>query len=440
MSVFRTVRYAALIAIGALLTLGGSVAAASPGTLRVIEIGSPSLGRSVTVTAPGGGTFRADPGRTLSRITSAPGVVADANAWCVDPTRSIAEGTDYQVDLQTTEGTPELATPRYRELAWLIGAADGLIATAPNARSEAAAVQVGVWQLVGHAADLRAVTTDSALNERVAALRALAAGRAPVTALAISGPASALAPGEGAVLTVTGTPGAAVDLAVSGGSATLSAARVTLDHLGTAQVTVTTRVAGSVVVEGVAQGGALVRAVHAAGRPAQNMAFVTPRTLRARTTISAVAPVTTPPLSTPAVVPIASVPTRSIMRLAKSAPARIRPGRRLAYTLTVTNLSTVTATGVVLRDPLPGGTFAGRLPTGARLVSGAVVWRLGSIAPGARVTVHLFLRTLPTATGDVVNVASASASNADTVRARALTHLRRPSRVAPARIQPAVTG
>ena len=92
----------------------------------------------------------------------------------------------------------------------------------------------------------------------------------------------------------------------------------------------------------------------------------------------------------------------------------------------------------MVRDPVPGGATVGRLPARARLDGGAVVWDLGDLAPGASVTVHLRLHADVASVRRVLNVARASASNAATVRARALTVVVAPRRVAPARIP--VTG
>ena len=299
-------------------------------------------------------------------------------------------------------------------------------------------MQVAVWQLTGGAADVPAVTNRTDVNARVSALRALAAGRQPVTALAMSAAGGAATVGSPATLTLSGTPGAVVDLAVTAGSATLSSAQVTLDAAGAAQVTVTPTAAGEVAVHASAQGGALQRAARLAGRSApQEMAVVTPVELAATAALSATAPVVTPPAVAPAVT-VAAIPAK--LRLVKTAPVQVRRGATIAYRLTVTNRSAVAARNVVVRDPVPAGAYVGTLPSRARLRGAAVVWRLGTLAPGARVTVTLRLRTRVTSVGDVVNVASAAAANAATVHARARTHLVLPTRVRPARVQPAVTG
>ena len=439
MSPKRTFTTIASLIFAVLLVLGAvGAAAAAPGTMRALDLGSPSLGSAVTVAAPGGGSFSADPGRAIVRITPSGGSAAEVGAWCVDPTRSISENTDYPVDLQTPADTPALDTPSYREAAWLIGASDGLIAAAANPSLEAAAVQVAVWQLTGGAADISAVTNRGDLNARVTALRALAAGRRPVTALAMSAAGGAATVGTPATLNLTGTPGAVVDLTVTAGAATLSSAQVTLDAAGAAQVTVTPTAAGDVAVRATAQGGALTRAAHLSGRKApQDMAVVTPATLVATATLSATGPAVTPPTVAPPVT-VAAIPTK--LRLVKTAPAQVRRGATIAYRLTVTNTGKVAARSVVVRDPVPAGAFVGTLPSRARLRGAAVVWRLGTLAPGASVTVRLNLRTRVTTVGDVVNVATAVAANAAKVNARARTQLVLPSRVKPARVQPAVTG
>ncbi len=421
-----------------LLLLGVATAAAAPGTLRVIDM-SPTLGRDVSVAAPGGGTFTADPGAALVRVTDAAGAVTEATAWCVDAQRAIGTGTDYPVDLGSSADDPGIAGPAGPEAAWLISRAGALIAGAPSPGAEAAAIQVAVWQLTGQAADIGAVTSDAALNARVAALRALAAGRAPATALALSGPAAAT-PGAPAVLTVTGTPGTDVALRVVSGQATLATTAVTLGAGGSAQVALTPAGIGAVVVEARADGGVLWRASHLPGRrEPQDMAWVAPVPLVATTTLTALAPVA--PLAPVAAVPIAParpVAVPAALRLVKRAPATRPRGRAVGYTLTVTNTSRRVARAVVVRDPLPEGTWLPAVPGRARVAAGVVTWRLGDMAPGARVTLRLRLRTLRSAPTLLRNEARASAANAATVRARATTRLHRPA-VAPISVPP-VTG
>jgi uncharacterized repeat protein (TIGR01451 family) len=431
---------AALIPLaGAALLVPTAEGAADPGTLRVTDVG-PSLGRAIPIATPGGGTFTTDPGVRTATLTSADGDRIVSAAWCVDRTRGIAEGVTYPVDIQTPADTAALRSPGAQAAGWLIGEADGLIARAADRGAEAAAIQVAVWRLTGQAADVWQATSDSALNARADALRRLAEGRTPVTALALRAPAASVPLGAPAGLVVSGTPGAAVDLRVGAGAGTLAATRVDIGPAGSAAVDLTPTGPGTVTVDATARGGALIRAAHLAGRSApQDMAIVLPTSLAAQASVA----VTTPVVAPPAVVPPAAVPAAAArrparLRLRKTGPARVRFARAIRYTLTVTNRSATTARDVVVRDPVPTGTSLGRLPARARLVGGAVVWRLGDLAPGAAATVHLRLRADVLPARRIRNVARASASNAATVRARAVTAVVMPRRVAPTRIP--VTG
>jgi len=142
-----------------------------------------------------------------------------------------------------------------------------------------------------------------------------------------------------------------------------------------------------------------------------------------------------------AVTPVASgAPARATLGLVKRAPARARQGGRIVYRLTVTNVGTAIARNVVLRDRVPAGTYIRRLPARIRMSRGSMVWRIKSLRPGATKTIRVVLRIRPRRTGDIVNIATATASNAATVRARARTCVLLPARVRPARVQPAVTG
>ena len=260
-------RIALAVAVLAALAIGAAGASAAPGSIRALDLSAPSLGARVEVAAPGGGTFNADPGRALVRVSPAGGTATQVLAWCVDPAHYISEGVDYPVDLQTPADTPELAGPGYAQAGWLIASSERMIADAADPGLEAAAIQVAVWQITGTAADTANVTTSAALNARVAQIRALAAGRTIVTALELSAPAAAVDVGAPVTVTVSGTPGAVVDLAVTSGAATLSSAQVVVAPSGTVAVSLTPSAAGPVVVAASAQGGTLHRAARLAGAP-----------------------------------------------------------------------------------------------------------------------------------------------------------------------------
>ncbi|MFN8121129.1 MAG: hypothetical protein U0237_01735 [Thermoleophilia bacterium] len=428
-----------LVALTALL-LAATGAAASPGTLRLLQV-SPSLGHKVAVTAPGGGTYSVNPGRSQVRVTATGGDPLLTWAWCVMPRVGITSGTDYAVDLQNPDTTPDLAAPAQQEAAWLMTRADGLLAAAAEPGREAAAIQVAVWQLTGQAADVPAVTADAALNARVAALRAMARGRSAAVAVTLAGPAGGVTAGAPATITLTGTPGDVVTLRATG--AALSADQVTLSSDGTATVTVTPSGAGPSTVTAAAPGAVLWRAVHPAARPAQNMAWVVPGTVYARLVLTAApaevpvtpAPATTPTTPTPPAVIPAQAPS-AVLHLVKSAPRTVVTGLPVRYTLTVRNVSGRVARDVVVRDTLPRGTYVKTMPARAVLRGGAVVWRLGDLAPKATVTLHLTLWTLPSSGKVIRNGATATAENAKPVRATAVTRVL----PLPPGSQPAVAG
>ena len=82
-------------------------------------------------------------------------------------------------------------------------------------------------------------------------------------------------------------------------------------------------------------------------------------------------------------------------------------GQTFAYTLTVTNSGTDTATGVQVTDTLPAGvTYVGSSPTGA-FNPATGVWTVGSVAPGASqsIDINVTADTL----GDKTNVAEITA-------------------------------
>ena len=238
---------------------------------------------------------------------------------------------------------------------------------------------------------------------------------------------------------MSGTPGAEVNLRVGAGAGPLTATHVGIGPAGTAAVDLTPSAPGTVTVDASARGGALIRAAHLSGATApQDMGLVLPQPLAAHASLT----VSTPAVAPPAVVAPSAVPVSAArparLRLGKTGPARAVFAHAIRYTLTVTNPSAVTARDVVVRDPVPEGASLGRLPVRAQLDGGAVVWHLGDLAPGATVTVHLRLRADVLSARRVRNEARASAANAATVRAHAITRVVVPLRVAPAHIP--VTG
>jgi uncharacterized repeat protein (TIGR01451 family) len=129
-------------------------------------------------------------------------------------------------------------------------------------------------------------------------------------------------------------------------------------------------------------------------------------------------------------------PPAGALTLTKSAPQTLR-GRTITYTIVVRNPSTVPVPGVTLRDAIPAGMTLPAVPRRARLSKGVIHWDLGTLAPGARVTVRVQMRADANVTRTRCNVVRASGSNAPTVSARACTRF---FLVAGATFQPVVTG
>jgi uncharacterized repeat protein (TIGR01451 family) len=146
-----------------------------------------------------------------------------------------------------------------------------------------------------------------------------------------------------------------------------------------------------------------------------------------------------PPLPPPLPVPDVIDPPRTVLEVEKTAPATARVGQRVAFSLTVTNVGTVPAGNVLLRDLPPGAIGLGgmRSSSRARTSGGKVTWIIGTLAPGASRTIAGTVRIVSGTPGKKHNTVLASANNADTVSAYADTSLRV---LAQRRIIPPVTG
>jgi Domain of unknown function DUF11 len=94
-----------------------------------------------------------------------------------------------------------------------------------------------------------------------------------------------------------------------------------------------------------------------------------------------------------------------------------RVGQRVAFALTVRNVGSVAAQNVILGDVPPAALgLAGLQSTGAskaRIVRGNAVWRLGTLAPGARRTVRGSVVLKSGSPGLKRNLAVATAVNAN---------------------------
>jgi len=127
----------------------------------------------------------------------------------------------------------------------------------------------------------------------------------------------------------------------------------------------------------------------------------------------------------------------AIIKVTKRGPAKASAGQVISYTIVLRNTSATAATSVVLRDVLPAGYSFFKVPAGAKLQKGKLVWNVGNFAAGTSKTVKVQVRIDRKISGTRCNTAVASAANAGTVSSRACTKV---LKVAGATSVPVVTG
>ena len=125
------------------------------------------------------------------------------------------------------------------------------------------------------------------------------------------------------------------------------------------------------------------------------------------------------------VTPNVSIVGTQTTRLAidKRGPSTAKTGSVITYSVKITNKGAVTADNVVMRDKIPMSMALAKRTPGVQLVKGYIVIQVGKLAPGASKTFKLQLRIDRIASGLRTNTASASASNAATVKDSAPTRI-----------------
>jgi len=144
-----------------------------------------------------------------------------------------------------------------------------------------------------------------------------------------------------------------------------------------------------------------------------------------------ICPVVTPSGTvTPAAAPVAFRPAGAALSVTKTGPARMLAGGRVGYRITVTNTGSADATNVTLRDQAPGVFTVSTRPSGSTVSGRTIDWNIGTLAAGQSVTKTVRFVARRTASGRACNVALATATGVDAVRARACTTIvaaRRPA-------------
>ncbi|MDX2005369.1 MAG: DUF11 domain-containing protein, partial [Meiothermus sp.] len=145
----------------------------------------------------------------------------------------------------------------------------------------------------------------------------------------------------------------------------------------------------------------------------------------ARAALEVVAPPPPPP-------PPAPEPRADLGLTKTVSPAEVRVGDAVRYTLTVVNNGPDAADEVVLRDTLPQG-LDEVIAEGAEREGETLVWNLGSLASGERVS--LTVRAIASVAGTLTNTATLSAETPDPSaannRAQATLSVLRPAAVEP---------
>lgn len=95
---------------------------------------------------------------------------------------------------------------------------------------------------------------------------------------------------------------------------------------------------------------------------------------------------------------------RPALAIGKSGPAQATAANPFAYTLTITNSDSLTATGIVVADTLPAGATYVSSSDGGTLNAGVVSWQIPSLAPGAVKTVTLVVSADSSVTNAVYEV------------------------------------
>ena len=358
-------------------------------------------------------------------------------AYCIETTKFLNQNTPGPI-ADVTE--VPLATAADRAVLWILQNRTPTGPVTPAKQDEAAASQVAVWVLRG---ELRATnpTSSAAINAAAAAriAEALAESATPRT-LALS----AVAPAAGATsatVTVAAKPGSVVQLAVTSGPGTLSSSSVTVGPGGTATVALSGAGPGTTTISGTTAGDGTLYAIQPTSDDSQNTTASAKGTISASTTVTfaAVAGTVTPaaPVTpAPAVTPAARVTAKAKLAISKKAPKTARVLKRIKYTIVVRNTSKVTAKKVILRDRLPSGLSFSKSSRKGTVKKGNITFKLGTMKPGQKRTIKVWLVANASVRGKRTNTATVSAASVRPVRAKAVTVFAPIAK----RIQPAVTG
>ncbi|MFO0834291.1 MAG: hypothetical protein U0638_04915 [Phycisphaerales bacterium] len=116
-----------------------------------------------------------------------------------------------------------------------------------------------------------------------------------------------------------------------------------------------------------------------------------------------------------------TVVKQPVLTITKKGNERVVIGRPVNFTITVANTGDAAAADTVIKDPIPAGATFVSATEGGKVDGNAVVWNLGTLAPGASKTVNVSLNVA--ATANISNTATVSAKCASPASATAGTQV-----------------
>lgn len=116
-----------------------------------------------------------------------------------------------------------------------------------------------------------------------------------------------------------------------------------------------------------------------------------------------------------------TVVKQPVLTITKKGSERVVIGRPVNFTITVANTGDAAAAETVVKDPIPAGATFVSATEGGKVDGNAVVWNLGTLAPGASKTVNVSLSVA--STSSISNTATVSAKCASPASATAGTQV-----------------
>jgi len=432
--------------LAALLAFAGQAAAADQPANMTFNTSSPTPGSGFGFGLYNYAIAHDDTGN----FPFAPG---DKRGHCVQETVLAFDGpailkTDGDVALNPPPDGVTAADQANR-IAWLLLSSlynqDNAEASSLTLTQRADAHQSAIWHMTD-AGNPKIVSSDAATAEETTRLLAAsdvnkaAAQQAP--SMVATGAVTCNGGTRG--VSVAGAPFGTAELTITSPNGTFpggaKSASLDLGPTGAASTTVTGGV-GAVAISAIVPQAKLVQADF---EETQDLVYTETTGVPVQLAIdfppcaTPVAPAPAPaiPAAVPPITQVAAAAPRTRLQVIKRGPKRARAGSRIRFTIIIRNRTRVVARNVVVTDRLPRGMVLAKRNKGLRINGRNLSIRVGSIGPKRTIRRTVTVNVLRSSRGRRCNVATANASNANRVRARACTRVIRVVR----KIAPAVTG